>query len=427
MPRKKPKTLTPKLRFPAFRDAPGWDAKPLKRVAKRIKDRNSDVKQTRVLTNSAEHGIVDQRDYFDKDIANANNLGNYFIVDEGDYVYNPRISNIAPVGPISKNYIGKGVMSPLYTVFRFNGADNEFYAQYFKATHWYQYLRHVSNSGARHDRMSITNDDFMLMPLPSPDPAEQQKIADCLGSLDGWIAAAGRKLAALRDHKRGLLQQLFPQPGQSQPQQRFPEFRKAGKWKQSRLAKLTDELRDGDWIESKDQSDEGIRIVQTGNIGQGVFIPKSGNARFISEDTLRRLNCREVFPGDCLVSRLPDPIGRCCLVPEIGTRMVTAVDCAIIRFNVNRMLPYFFVSYSQTSSYLTEADALGSGSTRKRISRVNLSRITVPIPAIDEQQKIAACLTALDTQITAQASQLDTLHQHKRGLMQQLFPSPEDD
>ena len=241
------------------------------------------------------------------------------------------------------------------------------------------------------------------------------------------IAAEGRKLEALKAHKKGLMQQLFPQPGQSQPRLRFPEFRDQPGWKYSKLVKITDELRDGDWIQSKDQSDQGIRIVQTGNIGEGVFIQKSDNARFITSDTFTRLNCREVFPGDCLISRLPDPIGRCCLVPDIGGRMVTAVDCAIIRFDSAQMMPYFFVAYSQTSSYLLEADALGSGSTRKRISRENLSRIAVPVPELKEQQRIAACLTDLDKQVAAQATKIATLKQHTRGLMQQIFPAPEDD
>jgi len=200
----------PKLRFPEFRDAGEWEFVPLKELASRRTERNSDGKLVRVLTNSAEHGVVDQRDYFDKDIATQGNLENYLIVDSGDFVYNPRISTFAPVGPISRNRIAKGVMSPLYTVFRFKNSGIDFYAHYFKTSAWHLYMRQVGSTGARHDRMAIANDDFLAMPLPAPSQEEQQKIADCLTSLDDLITAQTQKLAALKTHKKGLMQQLFP-------------------------------------------------------------------------------------------------------------------------------------------------------------------------------------------------------------------------
>lgn len=204
----KPSYLVPKLRFNEFVSDPPWECPPLKKLATRTTQRNTDGADLRVLTNSAEHGVVDQREYFDRDI--VTNTDNYFIVETGDYVYNPRSSSNAPVGPISKNQIGTGVMSPLYMVFRFRSDSNDFFAHYFKSSHWHGYLRRVSNSGARHDRLAITNDALMQMPIPTPTPREQQKIANFLGSLDDLIAAEGRKVEVLRQHKQGLMQQLFP-------------------------------------------------------------------------------------------------------------------------------------------------------------------------------------------------------------------------
>ncbi|WP_221897889.1 restriction endonuclease subunit S [Bathymodiolus japonicus methanotrophic gill symbiont] len=109
-----------------------------------------------------------------------------------------------------KTSFRKNSDSPLYTVFRFQNSSNSFYEQYFKSTHWYKHLRVVSNSGARHDRMSIANDDFEEIPLPYPIPGEQQKIADCLSSIDDLITAQAKKIESLKDHKKGLMQQLFP-------------------------------------------------------------------------------------------------------------------------------------------------------------------------------------------------------------------------
>jgi len=208
----KNKALRPKLRFPEFGGS--WKFEPLRNFAKRSIEKNTKEKHDRVLTNSAEHGVVDQRDFFEKDIANKGNLAGYFIVNKGDYVYNPRISITAPVGPVSRNNIDAGVMSPLYTVFRFADNENDFYAHYFKTRHWHQYLRQVSSTGARHDRMSITNAAFMGLPLPvPPSKEEQQKIADCLSSLDELIDAQSQKLELLKAHKKALMQQLFPAGG----------------------------------------------------------------------------------------------------------------------------------------------------------------------------------------------------------------------
>lgn len=205
------RALHPKLRFPEFRGSQSWEFKTLQDLATRSTVKNVTGRISRVLTNSAEHGVVDQLDFFKKDIASQGKLEGYSVVEEGDYVYNPRISRSAPVGPISKNRVGQGVMSPLYTVFRFNSANNDFYSHYFKSAHWHQYLRQTSSTGARHDRMNISSRNFMALPLPVSTPAEQTKIAQCLSSLDDLIDAESRKLDALRTHKDGLLQNLFPE------------------------------------------------------------------------------------------------------------------------------------------------------------------------------------------------------------------------
>jgi type I restriction enzyme S subunit len=103
-------------------------------------------------------------------------------------------------------------MSPLYTVFRFHSAKNDFYAHYFKSNHWHGYLRKVSNSGARHDRMSISITDFMDMPVPQPDEKEQQAIVDCLDSLDKLIGSESRRVTALKAHRAGLMDKLLAAP-----------------------------------------------------------------------------------------------------------------------------------------------------------------------------------------------------------------------
>jgi type I restriction enzyme S subunit len=163
-------------------------------------------------------------------------------------------------------------------------------------------------------------------------------------------------------------------------------------WDTKTLREVCEVFADGDWVESKDQSSEGIRLIQTGNVGEGFFKDRSEKARYISEATFKRLRCTEIVAGDCLVSRLPDPVGRSCLLPETGERMITAVDCTILRFNPKQLLPAFFILYSQTVDYLATVAKECTGTTRNRISRSNLGQIPIPVPPLAEQQRIVALL-----------------------------------
>jgi type I restriction enzyme S subunit len=152
---------------------------------------------------------------------------------------------------------------------------------------------------------------------------------------------------------------------------------------------------DGDWIESKDQSDEGIRLIQTGNIGSAQYLDKGEGARYITEDTFRRLNCTEVKANDILISRLPDPVGRACIVPDGLGKCITAVDCTIVRL-ADRVVPEYFIAYTLSPLYMTQVAARETGSTRKRISRKNLGALTIPIPKIDEQERFASIVRQSD-------------------------------
>jgi type I restriction enzyme M protein len=160
------------------------------------------------------------------------------------------------------------------------------------------------------------------------------------------------------------------------------------KWKTVELEVLADTFIDGNWIESKDQSKSGIRLLQTGNVGFGEYLNKGDRARYISEETFKRLKCIEVKTGDVLISRLPDPVGRACIIPELKIKLITAVDCTIVRFDPAKMLPIFFVAYTMTSDYYRQLSQFLTGASRQRISRGNLGKIKIPVPPIEEQRKI---------------------------------------
>lgn len=162
-----------------------------------------------------------------------------------------------------------------------------------------------------------------------------------------------------------------------------------------KLSSLCETFIDGDWIESKDQSEEGIRLVQTGNVGYGYFKDKEDKSRYISEDTFNRLHCTEIFAGDILVSRLPEPIGRACIVPKGIDRMITAVDCSIIRLK-DVILPEYFISYTMTSTYCAQINEVTTGTTRRRVSRANLGNVLVPCPSIEAQRQFVAIFQQAD-------------------------------
>jgi type I restriction enzyme S subunit len=197
-----------------FKDEKGrafgaWDSVDLGNLAFKVNTKNRDDVIKNVLTNSAVQGIVSQNEYFDKDIANKNNLDGYYVVEVDDFVYNPRISSSAPVGPIKRNKLVKGVMSPLYTVFRFKSGCLDFLEYFFETTYWHDHMKSVSNMGARFDRMNITNEGFFTLPIALPSLPEQEKIAGFLGAVDEKLAQAKAKLDAVKQYKQGLLQQMF--------------------------------------------------------------------------------------------------------------------------------------------------------------------------------------------------------------------------
>ena len=162
-----------------------------------------------------------------------------------------------------------------------------------------------------------------------------------------------------------------------------------------KLSSLCSTFVDGDWIESKDQSELGIRLIQTGNVGNGFFKDKEDKSRYISEESFDNLHCTEIYPGDILVSRLPDPIGRACIIPQGLGRTITAVDCTIIRLK-DIILPDYFIAYTMTPSYVAQINEVTTGTTRRRVSRANLGNILIPCPSIAKQQQFVAIAKQAD-------------------------------
>ncbi len=399
------KSMVPKWRFPEFWESGEWKYTPLNKLAKRRVLKNHEGKVLRVLTNSAEHGVVDQLDYFDKDIAVQGNLKGYFVVKNGDFVYNPRISSFAPVGPISKNNIGTGVMSPLYTIFRFK-VEDDFYAHYFKSTGWHPYMRQISSTGARHDRMAISKDDFESMPLPvAPMEKEQQKIADCLTSLDELITAEVDKLEAYKSHKRGLMQKLFPSEGKTVPEWRFPEFRGSGEWQKKEVGEVFNVTR------GYVLSIQLLSEKQSQSTPYPVFSSQTKN------------NGLAGYYKDYLyenaITWTTDGANAGDVNYRSGKFYCTNV-CGVL-LNLDGFANSFTAALINSVSH-KHVSYVGN----PKLMNGVMSKIVVPFPSIKEQQCIADCLSSIDELISIQSQKIETLKTHKKGLMQGLFPSADE-
>ena len=224
---------------------------------------------------------------------------------------------------------------------------------------------------------TLANYEFEL-----PDLETQRKLAEVLWSINDTMEAYKNLISATDELVK------------SQFMEQFGSYL-GDETRCATVEQVCTVFADGDWIESKDQADDGIRLIQTGNVGNGVYLDKGERARYIDEETFVRLNCTEVLPNDILISRLPDPVGRACIIPDGLGKSITAVDCSIVRLK-SHVLPEFFVAYTMTTLYAAQIGSSVTGSTRKRISRKNLGQVVIPTPDIDQQEQFAAFVRQSD-------------------------------
>ena len=421
MKQKKKKALIPKLRFPGFKT--GWEHKPLEILTDPITERVGSSDCIPYTVTSGE-GLVSQKEKYGRTIA-GKSLKNYYRLNLDDFAFNKSATKAFPQGYIAR-YQGSekaAVPNSIFTCFRLNDAnvDASYLDYLFQGNLHGRWLQDYITVGARaHGALNISDNDLFALPVPLPmgetSLVEQRKIADCLGSLDALIAAAERKLAALRDHKRGLMQQLFPPPGKSQPQLRFPKFRKKPEWKHVYLASIC-QIQRGKFTHRPRNDPKFFNgpypFIQTGDV-----VRANGGAVEASQSLNELgLSVSKLFEPTIVLVTIAANIGDTGLLLNEACFTDSVVGLIPKR---DQVIPRFLESIVRLKKeYLNQVATTGA---QKNINNEILGVLTVSIPSIDEQSQIAECLTSLDTQITAQAEQIESLQAHKRGLMQQLFP-----
>jgi type I restriction enzyme S subunit len=401
----------PQLRFPDFDDK--WEEKRLSDIAEKSNVKNRDNEVSSVFTNSATKGVVNQRDFFDKDIANQNNLDGYYIINHDNFVYNPRISFSAPVGPLNRNHLGTGVMSPLYTILKINNVSLDFIERYFKTTKWHRYMNNIANIGARHDRMNIISSDFMKMPIPLPKDEEQQKIAASLAAVDNKIEQLSKKQALLSEYKKGLMQQIFSQAIRFQADDGcdFPD------WEEKKLGDLFSGIK-GRGLSKGDITIDGLnKCILYGELYTTYpEVIKNIVSRTNSDDGVKSQ------AGDLLVPCSTTTTG-------IDLADVTAInednvllggDMSILRLKKDG--DSIFFAYYLTHYKKFDLAKYGQGSTIVHLYYSHFKKIDLKFPSsVEEQTKIANFLSSIDNKIEQVGKQLDESKQFKKALLQQMF------
>lgn len=400
----------PELRFPEFKNEGEWEIKTIGDVANSESSSMAlnklDLKPTGYPVYGADSivGYIDEFQHKDKYIS---------IVKDGSGVGRLNLcqSNSSILGTLtslkSKN---KKQYDLVWLYYLLNTVDFSVY---------------VKGAGIPH----IYYSDFKNEIVPVPNPKEQQKIASCLASLDDLIESHSQKLDLLKDHKKGLMQNLFPQKGEKVPKLRFKEFEKDGEWVKKSLIDTADKKVKwsftggpfGSNLKASDYTSEGIRIIQLQNIGDGEF--NDEYKIYTSEEKANELLSCNIYAGEIILSKMGDPVGRACIIPDNLKRCVMASDGIRLVVNETKYSKYFVYSLINSKPIREAIENKATGSTRKRIGLDELRNIELIMPkSLSEQIKIANCISSLDKSIVAQALKIEQLKQHKKGLMQGLFP-----
>ncbi|MDW3696298.1 restriction endonuclease subunit S [Enterococcus faecium] len=396
----------PEIRFPGFTE--DWEQRELSDISTKVQTKNKDREFTETLTNSAEFGIISQNDFFDKEISNKNNIDGYYVVKPNDFVYNPRISNFAPVGPIKRNKLGRtGVMSPLYYVFSTNNIDNQYLETYFSTSYWHKFMKLNGDSGARADRFAIRDSVFVKMPIPYPSREEQEKIGQFFEVLSNAIDLQQRKLDLLKETKKGFLQKMFPKNGAKVPEIRFPGFTED--WEQRKVGDFLNESR----IKGSDGS---VARKMTVKLWRKGVVPKE---EIYSGSSATQYYIRK--SGQFMYGKLDFLNQAFGIVPSELDGYESTLDSPAFDIGEN-MNSIFLLEYVSLTRFYKYQGNLANGSRRaKRIHVDTFLEMPIPTPSFEEQTKIGGFFKQLDDTITLHQRKLDLLKETKKGFLQKMF------
>jgi len=265
--------------------------------------------------------------------------------------------------------------------------------------------------------------DYKNEPIGVPQPKEQQKIASCLSSIDELIAAHSEKLNALKDHKKGLMQNLFPQEGLNVPNHRFPEFEKDGEWSKAALGELID-IKGRIGYRGYTRNDivskgEGAISMSPSNIDDFGYL-NFEKSTYITWEKYEESPEIMLEEGFTVLVKTGSSFGKAAYITKLKEKTTINPQLVVLKpTNINKRFLYLIVTNASIQNQINETVVGGAIPT---LSQDSISKFNVFVPEPEEQKKIASCLSALDELITAQSEKIEQLQKHKKGLMQGLFP-----
>ncbi|MFA6960030.1 MAG: restriction endonuclease subunit S [Opitutaceae bacterium] len=403
--------LVPKLRFPEFRKTAGWKERPLGDFLSESRLPGSKGNVAKKITVKLwGNGVFEKNDAIQGSINTQ-----YFRRKAGQFIYSKLdfLNQAFGIIPPSLDNFESTVDLPCFDFA--DGLNSVFLLEYVKRRDFYERLGETAD-GSRKARR-IHAETFLSFPIALPSPAEQQKIAECLSSVDELIAAQARKLDALKTHKKGLMQQLFPREGETQPRLRFPEFQNDGKWEVRTIGEMFS-LINGCAFKPEDWKSTGTPIIRIQNLNDPSAefnysqapVPErnrveSGDLLFAWSGTLGSSFGARIWKGPSGV--LNQHIFKVLMDEQQITLQFALLVLARVEEEIARRTHGFKASFVH-------------------VKKSDLVKVEMLLPSLPEQQRIADCLSSLDDLIAAQTQTLEALKTQKQGLMQQLFPSPEE-
>ena len=411
---------SPQLRFEGFTD--DWEERKLSSISERVTRKNKNNESTLPLTISAQDGLIDQNDFFNKQVASRDVTG-YFLVKNGEFAYNKSYSNGYPWGAIKRlDKYDMGVLSTLYIVFRPTKINSQFLVSYYDTTRWYREVSKNAAEGARnHGLLNIAPTDFFNTLLVVPKIVdEQEKIGSFFKQMDNTIALHQRKLDLLKEQKKGYLQKMFPKNGEKVPELRFAGF--ADDWEER---KLGDEVNINGRIGFRGYTQADIVTKETGvlaysptNIVNNRLYRKRSDT-YITKQKYRESPEIMVKNSDILFVKTGSTLGKSALVQSINYHATVNPQIVIIRSNE---LDEYFLSVILTSyNILKRINTIKIGGAIPTMTETELKKFPIQVPKSTEQKKIGSFFKQLDNTIALHQRKLDLLKEQKKGFLQKMF------
>ena len=400
--------LVPKLRFPEFEND-SYTPETVGSLFDHASRRNADGKNGNVITNSAEHGLIPQRDFFDKDIAVEGNTSNYYIIKKGDFVYNPRKSTTAPYGPFNCYSLeDEGIVSPLYTCLTPKHKEfTEYLLWYFKSPAWYSYIYHNgAQSGARHDRVGMTNDLMDGIPVNLPCLREQEKVSRFLSILDRRIAAQRKLVEFLKSYKRGVSSALFERRIRMKKSNGSP----FAEWEKATLGDI--------FLERNEKALGGEKLIAV-TISNGIQDRSDLDLKDNSSED--KSNYRKVHVGDIAYNTMRMWQGACGVSSFDGivSPAYTVLYASDKARSDSRYWAYLFKEIRMMQLFQRNSQGLTSDTWNLKYDK--FAKIAIDVPSLEEQVVIANVLDGFSSKIVICEDSLERMERYKRSLLSKMF------